>query len=93
MANLLENIEKGLEDAAGELISSFGGAKKALAAAPEVVAALASLAVALEKPLADLSGVVANPLNVVLDVETVSDLKAAWPQIVAFLQDLGVKAA
>jgi hypothetical protein len=39
----------------------------------------------------DLAGAAANPLNIALDVETVTDLKAAWPQLKSFLETLGVK--
>jgi hypothetical protein len=56
-----------------------------------VIAALATVAGALEKPLTELAGAASNPLNIALDLETVTDLKAAWPQVKAFLVSLGVK--
>ena len=46
---------------------------------------------AVEKPLAELAGAAANPLNIALDIQTVTDLKAAWPDVKAFLSTLGVK--
>jgi hypothetical protein len=91
MANILVNIEKGIEIGAEDALKWLTGANKALQAAPEVVAALATLVAAVEKPIADVAGVAANPLNIALDIQTVSDLKAAWPQVKAFLETLGVK--
>jgi hypothetical protein len=91
MANILVNIEKGIEIGAEDALKWLTGANKALQAAPEVVAALATLVAALEKPIADVAGVAANPLNIALDVQTVNDLKTAWPQVKAFLETLGVK--
>jgi hypothetical protein len=46
---------------------------------------------AIEKPLAELAGAAANPMNIPLDIQTVTDLKAVWPQLEAFLKTLGVK--
>lgn len=91
MANILVNIEKGIEIGAEDALKWLTGANKALQAAPEVVAALATLVAAVEKPIADVAGVAANPLNIALDIQTVSDLKAAWPQVKTFLETLGVK--
>jgi hypothetical protein len=91
MANILVNIEKGIEVGAEDVLKWLIGAEKVLQAAPAVVAALAILAVAMEKPLAELAGAAANPLNIPLDIETAADLKAAWPQVKAFLKTLGVK--
>jgi hypothetical protein len=56
-----------------------------------VIAALATLVGAVEKPMAELAGAAANPLNIALDVQTVTDLKAAWPDVKKFLGTLGVK--
>lgn len=91
MANVLVNIEKGIEIGAEDALRWLSGANKALQAAPAVVAALATLIGAVEKPLSELAGAAANPLNIPLDVETVADLKAVWPQLEAFLKNLGVK--
>ncbi|MGA7108494.1 MAG: hypothetical protein WBV28_13720 [Terracidiphilus sp.] len=91
MANVLVNIEKGIEIGAEDALRWLSGANKALQAAPAVVAALATLIGAVEKPLSELAGAAANPLNIPLDVETVADLKAVWPQLEAFLKTLGVK--
>lgn len=91
MANILVNIEKGIEIAAEDALKWLTGADKALHAAPEVIAALATLVGAVEKPIAELAGAAANPLNIPLDVQTVADLRAAWPEVKKFLGTLGVK--
>ncbi len=91
MANILVNIEKGVEIGAEDALKWLTGANTALRAAPEVVAALAILIGAIERPLADITGAAANPLNIALDIQTVNDLKAAWPAIKRFLTTLGVK--
>ncbi|HEY6489105.1 MAG: hypothetical protein WCC26_19975 [Terracidiphilus sp.] len=91
MANILVNIEKGVEIGAQDALRWLTSADKALQAAPTVVAALATLVAAMEKPLSELAGAAANPLNIPLDVQTAMDLKAAWPQLQAFLKTLGVK--
>jgi hypothetical protein len=91
MANILVNIEKGIEIGAEDALRWLGKAQTTLSAAPGVVAALATLIAAVDKPLIDVAGVAANPLNIVLDVQTITDLKAVWPQVKAFLTSLGVK--
>jgi hypothetical protein len=45
----------------------------------------------MEKPLTELASAAANPLNISLDIQTATDLKAAWPEVKAFLGSLGVK--
>lgn len=91
MANILVNIEKGVEIGAEDALKWLAGANKSLQAAPAVVAALATLAGAVEKPLTDIAGAAANPLNISLDLQAVTDLKAVWPQVKTFLSTLGVK--
>ena len=91
MAKILVNIEKGIEIGAEDALKWLSGANKAMQATPAVVAALATLVGAIEKPLAELAGAAANPMNIPLDVQTVTDLKAVWPQFEAFLKTLGVK--
>jgi len=91
MANILVNIEKGIEIGAEDLLNWLGKAHTALAAAPGVVAALATVVTAMDKPLVELSAVAANPLNIPLDLQTAEDLKAVWPDVKAFLATLGVK--
>jgi hypothetical protein len=91
MANILVNIEKGIEIAAEDVLMWLGKSHGILAAAPGVVAALATLVSATEKPLVELSGAVANPLNIALDIQTATDLKAVWPDVKKFLESLGVK--
>ena len=91
MANILVNIEKGIEVGAADVLKWLGEAHTALTAAPAVVAALATLVSTVDKPLTELTGVIANPLNIPLDIQTATDLKAVWPQVKTFLGTLGVK--
>lgn len=91
MANILVNIEKGIEIAATDALKWLGKAQTTLSAAPSVIAALATLAAAVDKPLLEISGVIANPLNIPLDIQTATDLRAVWPEVKAFLGTLGVK--
>jgi hypothetical protein len=91
MANILVNIEKGIEIGAEDALKWLSGANKAMQATPTVVAALATLVGAVEKPFSELAGAAANPMNIPLDLQTVTDLKAVWPQPEAFLKTLGVK--
>lgn len=91
MANILVNLEKGIEIGAEDALKWLTGANKALHAAPAVVAALATLLGAVEKPLSELAGAASNPLNIVLDVQTATDLKAVWPEVKQFLASLGIK--
>ena len=91
MANILVSIEKGIEIGAEDVLKWLTGANKALHAAPEVVAALATLIAAVEKPITDVAGAAQTPLNIALEIQTVQDLKAAWPAVKQFLSTLGVK--
>ncbi len=91
MANILVNIEKGIEIGAEDALKWLGKVHGVISATPEVVAALATLVSAAEKPLVELSGAVANPLNIPLDLQTAMDLKAVWPDVKLFLGTLGVK--
>jgi len=40
---------------------------------------------------AAIAGAAANPLNIPLDIEAAAGLQAAWPEVKAFLNTLGVK--
>jgi hypothetical protein len=91
MANILVSIEKGIEIGAEDALKWLAGADRTLKAAPSVIAALATLIGAVDKPLLDASAVVANPLNIPLDIQTVRDIKAVWPEVRQFLASLGVK--
>jgi hypothetical protein len=91
MANILVNIEKGIEIGAEDALKWLTGANKTLKAAPQVIAALATLIGAVEKPITELAGAASNPLNIALDIQTAEDLKAVWPDVKTFLSSLGVK--
>lgn len=91
MANILVNIEKGIEIGAEDALKWLTGANKAIKAAPQVVAALATLIGAVEKPITELAAAASNPLNITLDIQTAEDLKSAWPDVKSFLATLGIK--
>jgi len=91
MANIRVNMEKGVDIAAEDALRWLTGANKSLQAAPAVVAALAILVSALEKPITEFAGAAANPLNIALDIQTVSDIRAVWPELKAFLATLGIQ--
>ncbi|MFZ0394232.1 MAG: hypothetical protein WCF17_01420 [Terracidiphilus sp.] len=91
MANILVNMEKGIEIGAEDALKWIAGADRVIKAAPAVIAALATLAGALEKPIGDLAAAAGNPLNISLDIQTAKDLKSVWPEVKQFLTTLGVK--
>ncbi len=91
MAKILVNIEKRVEFGAEVVLSLLTGAGSSLRAAPAVIAALAILVDAVDKPLMDLAGAASNPLNIPLDIQTAADLAAPWPQVKTFLGSLGEK--
>jgi hypothetical protein len=91
MANILVNIEKGIEVAAEDALKWLTGASKALTVTPTVIAALGTLFGQLEGPISGIAAATANPLNIALDVQTVAELKAVWPDIEQFLSSIGVK--
>jgi hypothetical protein len=91
MANILLNIEKGIEVGAEDTLKWLAGASRAIKAAPTVIAALGTLVGALDKPLTELAAAAANPLNISLDIQTANDLKTVWPDVKQFLTTLGVK--
>jgi hypothetical protein len=91
MANILVNIEKGIEISAEDALKWLTGVGRPLKAAPKVVVALAVLVAALEKPLLDAEVTATQPLNIPLDIQTAANLKAVWPEVKALLVSLGVK--
>lgn len=91
MANILVSIEKGIEIGAEDALKWLTRADHTLQAAPTVVAALATLIAAIDKPLTEMATAAANPLNIALDIQTVRDMKSAWPQVKQFLSTVGVK--
>jgi len=91
LANILVNMEKGIEITARDALKWLTGAGKIVRAAPAAIAALAVLVETYEKPIMDIAGAAANPLNIPLDIETAKELVAAWPEVKAFLGTLGIK--
>lgn len=88
MANIIVGVEQKIEVAATDILNFFAKAQKA---EPAAIAALGVLLGAASTVISDVSGVAAAPLNIALDEQTVSDLKAAWPAVVAFAATLGIK--
>ncbi|HVC46332.1 MAG TPA: hypothetical protein VND90_03710 [Terracidiphilus sp.] len=91
MANILVNIEKGIEIGAEDALKWLTGANKTLQAAPAVIAALGTLMGAIEKPITEFAGAASNPLNIALDIQAVTDIRAVWPELKTFLATLGIK--
>lgn len=95
MANILVTIEKGIEKgvevSVKDALKWLTGVEKVIRATPAAIAALAILVELLDKPLLDMAGVAANPLNIPLEIQTAHDLQAAWPQVKVLLKSLGVK--
>jgi hypothetical protein len=69
----------------------LGKAQTAFTAASGVVAALATLVAAVDKPLLNIAGVAANRLKIALDIQTATDLNAVWPEVKTFLGTPGMK--
>ncbi len=91
MANILVDATKGIEIGAEDALKWLTTATEALGVTPSVVAALGTLFGQLETPITDIAGTVTNPLNISLDVATVTALKNVWPNIQTFLTSIGVK--
>ncbi len=91
MANILVNIEKGVEVGAADVLNFITGAEKKLTMAPVVLAAvgtvLGSVAAAVTSTeAASASGFV----NIQLDITAFNNIKAVWPQIQAAAKDAGI---
>lgn len=91
LATIIADAEKGIEIGAEDLLKLVGTAQKV---APGVLAAVGILAGGVTKALTDVEGAAASSgLNIALDEQTLTDLKAVWPQVKAFLLTLGIKIA
>jgi hypothetical protein len=92
MANILLNLEHGVEVGAADVLRFLTAAQStATKLEPGVIAAFGVLLGTLEKTMTDLSQAAASPLNISLDATTVGDLRAVWPQVAAFSASLGIK--
>jgi hypothetical protein len=92
MANILVNLEHGIEVGAADVLKFLTSTDAVVSkAAPGVVAALGVVLGATETALQSLSQSSANPLNIVLDVATLKDIEAVWPSIVSFATSIGIK--
>jgi hypothetical protein len=93
VASILVSIEKGVEVAAEDLLSWVGKANTATSNnGPGALAALGVLAAAIDKALTDVAAGAATPATLPLAIPgDISDVKAVWPDIKAFLVTLGIK--
>lgn len=65
---------------------------KTVSAGPSAVAGLATLLGSVATAVTSFSGAAAaGGLNIALDAETASNIKAVWPPIEALAADLGIK--
>jgi hypothetical protein len=92
MANILVNMEHGIEVAATDVLK-FLTSSQSLATKLErgVIAALGVLLGATDTALTGVSAATAQPLNIALDIATIGDIKAVWPAVMRFAQALGIK--
>lgn len=92
MANILVNLEQGIEVAATDVLKFLTQSETLVTKTePGVVAALGVLLGATETAITALGQATASPLNIALDAQTVADLRAVWPAVVAFATSLGIK--
>jgi hypothetical protein len=92
MANILLNLEHGIEVGAADVLRFLSATQNTTSKLePGAIAALAVVLGTLEKSLAGLNQTASAPLNVTLDVATVNDLRAVWPSLLVFATSLGIK--
>jgi hypothetical protein len=91
MANILVNIEKGIEVGAEDLLGFLNKAEQKIQVAPGAVVALGVVLGGVQKVIADVEADAANPVNITLLPAQVADLKAVWPEIISFASVLGIK--
>jgi hypothetical protein len=66
--------------------------QKVQAAGPKVLAALGVLGGAVETAISDTSAAASNPTGLALNFgQDMTDFKAVWPDVKAFLLTLGIK--
>ena len=91
MANILVNVEKGLEVACEDILSFIGKTSKNT---PGAVAALGVLLGAVSKVVSEVASDAQNPtqlLNFSLTQQQIADIKAVWPDLVTLTATLGIK--
>jgi hypothetical protein len=87
----LVTIAKDVEIAAEDALHFV---QKAESETPQVAGALGVVLAAVGKALADaesIAGAPAQALSVTFDQQVLADLKAVWPDVVAFATTFGVK--
>lgn len=92
MANVLVTIGKDITVGAEDLLKWVtNGNSAAQSATPGALAALGTLATGVEKALGDADGAAQNPLAALINAPAeLSDFKAVWPDLKAFLAKLGI---
>lgn len=89
MANILVNVEKGIEIGAEDLLKWITDAQNK---APAAIAALGTLLGAVSTAVSSTeAAAAASGLNIQLDATAWANIKAAWPELVAFVETLGIK--
>lgn len=92
MANVIVTIGKDLEIAAEDVLHWAATAEAIVTkATPGVLAALAVLAVGVEKAAKDVSTDVSNPLGLLIaGPQQLQDFIAVWPEVKKFLASIGI---
>lgn len=88
---VLVTVAKDVEIGATDALHFIANVEKK---SPAAVAALAVILGAFTKALTDVQAGAANPseaLNISFDQATLVDLKAVWPDLIAFAETLGIK--
>lgn len=90
-SNVIVTIGKDIEVTAEKLL---GFVRKAESITPQAAAGLGVVLSAVDKALSDADAVAQSPtqaLNISFDQQTLADVKAVWPDIKAFIAELGIK--
>ncbi len=92
MANIFINVEHGIQVAATDILKFVAHSQVGVARLePEVIAALGVLLGATGVAMTAVNQAAVAPMNIALDVETITDLRAIWPAMVKFAESLGIK--
>lgn len=92
VANILVNVEKGIEVAAEDVLKFITGAQKQLSTSPAVIAAIGTLLGAVAAAITSTEAAAAGSgLNITLDTAAFDSIKAVWPQVVLAAASIGLK--
>jgi hypothetical protein len=87
---VINDVEVAAEKVLGWLGAAGKVVTKVESMEPQVQAALATLLGAVSQAVTDVGTTAANP-TITLTNQTMTDLKAVWPDIVAFAASIGIK--